>query len=380
MKKILFIIILMSGFLLKAQDSIQLSTTTIKNTTLTTSYFPYFEFAADTLMYRITGEYLMPWIYNGSSTIYPRTTSYNLSLGYAAGITGYKLVVYGKGYFQNDLYLGSGKYLRLDGLSGTSCYLRYTGGNMVLYDPVAGSKTLTELAAYDSSEVRTEELSFIPKATPTAALGKAFFKSTDSTFNISLDGTTWTEVGSGAGTIDSAGGQGAYDLAFWTNSTHIDGSATYQIISDVFTITNSGASDGLVVKDGATTVFHIDDEGNIFHDLYDDTDTGIVYITPAGKFIYDSISVAPSWQYKSTPLFWKYFLKRINGETNWPRQNGDSYYLRANTMTQLQAGIERAYIWIARRDAVIVVLVLLIILLAVNQYKIKKELKRCVKR
>jgi hypothetical protein len=262
MKKILIsLCVLILGFTMNAQDSIQLSTTTIKNTTTTTSYFPYFEFGTDTTMYRITAEYLMPWKYGGSSLVYPRSTAYNLSLGLEGGFSGYKFIVYGKSYFQDDIYLGSAKRLHLDGINGTSCYIRYSGGQMVFYDPIEGSKTLSELAAYDSAEVRTEELSFIPLIPifePVPQLGRTYYSKDDSVLYICNDGTTWTELGSGGGTgvVDTAGGQANTYLAYWVDTDILDGEAelAYNATDNELTVGNVITTEGLYLSQFDTDV------------------------------------------------------------------------------------------------------------------------------
>ena len=105
---------------------------------------------SDTNDYNVQGSYIQPLLKNGFD-YYFRGNSNRLLIGATSqpgfGASPYKLYVNGRGYFSDDLYLGT--KLRLGGSSAG--YLDYSSSTLYFYDETTGLKSLSELASSGSS-------------------------------------------------------------------------------------------------------------------------------------------------------------------------------------------------------------------------------------
>jgi hypothetical protein len=346
MKKILMSLSLTLLFVgAKAQDSIQLSTVTVQNTTLTTDYFPFFRFSTDTQMYRIPASRLMPWVYDGTTTLYPRSTSYNLVLGATSNIAAYKFYNAGTSYLAGDMTMSYGKKILFNYSGDVSCYLYRLGDDIIFHDPNAGTVKLSDMK------------------------------------------------GGGGGVVDTAGGQTTNQVAYWTDSHTLDGDAglAYNAVTNL--LTAGGVATSTLID--PNSVYHIAMNSTAWS-FTNNTDTTLmlngtgVYLRKSANFTRDTVAlilytidgmiataeiVDAGFGLKKVPLFLKYFFNRISGELNWSRKAGDSYHqMNAATSTvQLQAGIERAYVWIFRMQIFIFFLVVVIIWLVYQVLKLKRN-------
>jgi hypothetical protein len=206
-----------------------------------------------------------------------------------------------------------------------------TGDDLVFHDGATGTKTLLEIASGAGNVVLSD---------------------------VTADDTTrWGTAGSGV--VDTAGGQVANQFAYWTNANTLDGSTAITKSGDSIVSTNMVVSTKLRLKAFDT----------------DATDTVALIVYKLNGKVDTATIVNAGFGLKDNGLFLKYFTKRVNGELNWPRYKGDSYHdMNAMTSgTQLQAGIERAYVWIFRMQMVMFLMFLVIVWLTVQVIKLKRK-------
>jgi hypothetical protein len=373
-----------------------------------------------------------------------RNNIYMGTAGYGFSLSGVTTTLNTKLALSNDLSLGYLKKVIFGYGADVSCYIDRDGaGNLVFHDGLAGDKTLSELMAGGGGGgvvdtfggQATNYLAYWKTASVLAGTSGLQYNGTllsltganAEIFDITTTATTTTPfdinatslnagyyladitIGSGngpkitftSGEANKATGTSGYAAIYEvTTGTGVASQATTgDCYSGVLTGTggkvyygeqyngtfmygvSTGTGDLVNFKNiGGTSIFQIDYLGNTYLRTYNDADTGIVYITPAGKLIYDSIAPA-SWQIKNTPLFWKYFLDRKNGEFLWPRFKGDTIrkLKPVDAFTQLQAGNERHTVWFARRDVWMFLLTIAVVYLLVQNYRIKKRLSKCEK-
>jgi len=149
MKKIFLTIVLMIPMALSAQYlSTDWDSITHTNSGITNNYLLLFNKTTDDI-YGMSIEYALPWLFNGSNIITPRSTSHNLSLGSVLNPYNDKLYIVGaqrttgNAYFSGRIYLGPSSYLSFN----------VTTNQLSLSDPITGSRTLAQLDAGGSASI-----------------------------------------------------------------------------------------------------------------------------------------------------------------------------------------------------------------------------------
>lgn len=273
-------------------------------------------------------------------------------------------------------------------------YIRKHANDLELTDLNAGTVTLTDLLTSGTGTIDTAggqqggHIAFFDTYVTLDGSDNYTFKSgtvkltcsTGDTGMFISNGSTgnglWvnsSSTGNGIYVANSSSGRGQYILNSSTGTgLRLEGTSSGS--SQV--IITTGTGNALYVGDGGGAEFTIDSAGHVYLNNFDTdaTDTVPLILYKTNGKIDTATFYHADFGLKKVPLFVYYFTKRVNGEVNWPRYEGDRYHKISGDrfQPQLQAGIERAYVWIFRMQVFIAVLVLVMGWLVYQVIKLKK--------